>query len=339
VALPASRWDADPDLLPCRNGVLHIPTRSLQPHAPKHYLTTALPYDYDPEAVAETWQYLLDSTVPHAAQLLQEFAGYALTTSTRYELALWLLGQAGGGKSTLLLDPQTMLGARAGLLSLADVERSRFALANLPGKTLVVSTEQPADYIASAATLNAIISGEPVLVDRKFRDAVTIIPRAKIAWAMNSLPRVGDSNSGLFRRVRIIEIPPRPKAQRDPAIKEAILHEGPGILNWALDGLTRLTRRGYFEVPDAVELATEHFQQANDVPAQFVAECCVKGEGYRAKGGELYKAYATWCKDTGHKPQSLTSLANDWDRLGFDKRISAGVTWRLGIGLKADEQL
>ena len=130
-----------------------------------------------------------------------------------------------------------MLGNRAGLLGLADIENNRFALANLPGKTLAISTEQPGDYIASAHILNALISGEPVNIDRKFRDAVQIIPKAKLCWAMNELPRVSDPNSGIFRRVKVVEFPQIPEDKRNPTLKDGIKAEGPGILNWALSGL------------------------------------------------------------------------------------------------------
>jgi putative DNA primase/helicase len=167
VFKPASVWNADADLLPCANGALHIPSRALRPHAASNFFTSMLPYENDPGALASTWLWFVHDTLPAVADFLQEFAGYALTADTRYELAVWLFGPPGSGKSTFLHGLQTMLGARAGLLSLADVERNRFALAGLPGKTLMVSTEQPSDYIASGALLNGLISGEPVTVDRK----------------------------------------------------------------------------------------------------------------------------------------------------------------------------
>jgi putative DNA primase/helicase len=111
-----------------------------------------------------------------------------------HELAVWLFGPPASGKSTFLAGLQAMLGHRAGVLGLAEIERNRFALAGLPGKTLVAASEQPSSYLASTNVLNAIISGEPLQVERKYRDPVTVIPRRKIAWAMNELSRVADAN-------------------------------------------------------------------------------------------------------------------------------------------------
>ena len=334
VAVPDEEWDADPDILVCGNGALRISTRELEPHRREHYATSAVPYDYAPKAVPVFWNYFLGETVGAARAFLQEFAGYALTTEMSYELALWLFGPPGSGKSTFLAGLQAMLGHRSGLLGLAEIERNRFALAGLPGKTLVAASEQPSSYLASTNVLNAIISGEPLQVERKYRDPVTVIPRCKIAWAMNELPRVADANSGLFRRVKVVRFPQLPADRRDPNIKRAIEGEGGGILNWALEGLERLRRRGGFDVPEGVEEATAQFRENNDVPALFATDRCMKDSDAKMKGSELYSEYREWCEANGHRPQSSTRLADDWQRLGFERTRIKGSTYYRGVRLR-----
>ncbi len=207
VSIPSEQWDADHDILVCRNGALKISTRELLSHDPAYHVTESLPFDFDPDADAPTWRYVLESTIPESANLLQEYAGLCLTTDTSLETALWLYGLPGGGRSTVIGGIEAMLGNRAGVLGLAAIERSQFALTNLPGKTLVTSTEQPNLFIRSSHILNAIISGEPLIVERKYEHPYQIIPRAKILWAMNDLPRISEVNSGLFRRVEDHSLP------------------------------------------------------------------------------------------------------------------------------------
>jgi putative DNA primase/helicase len=334
VAIPDDHWDADPDILVCKNGALRISTRELGPHKRWHYATSAVPYGYDPKAVPVVWHYFLNNTVPAAKAFLQEFAGYSLTTNMAHELALWLFGPPGSGKSTFLAGLQAMLGHRAGLLGLAEIERNRFALADLPGKTLVVASEQPSSYLASTNVLNQIISGEPLQVERKYRDPVTIVPRCKIAWAMNELPRVADANSGLFRRVKVVKFPVLPPDERDPEIKRDIEGEGAGILNWALEGLGRLRARGRFEVPAGIEEATAQFRENNDVPALFVSDRCIVDADAREKGGVLYSEYKQWCEENGHRAQSSTRLADDWQRLGFERKRIKGSSYYQGVRLR-----
>lgn len=344
VFIEPERWDNRPEYLVCGNGALHIPTLTLKPHNPELYATTGVGYDYDPEAFAVNWgNFLLATFTPEVEAFLQEFAGYALTTDTKHEIALWLYSPPGRGKSTFITGLEAMLGNRAGLLGLADIERSRFALQGLPGKTLVIATEQPGHYIASTDVLNAIISGEKITIDRKFRDPVEVTPKAKICWAMNELPRVSDPNSGLFRRVKVIEFN-RPVTHPDPELKAKIAGEAAGILNWALAGLKRLSERGRFAVPDEIIAATDDFKQGNDIPALFVAECCItgsdeRGEPYRVKSGQLYAAYKDWCTENGHKPQSLTTIANDWRRLGFEKEKRMDGNYWANVGLVQNTEL
>jgi putative DNA primase/helicase len=333
VFVPDERWDADPDILVCKNGSLRVSTGELSEHRPGHYATSAVPYEYDPDIRPVIWDYFLRSTIPAAANFLQEFAGYALTNEMSHELAVWLYGPPGSGKSTFIAGLQAMLGHRAGILGLADLERSRFTLAGLPGKTLVVASEQPSSYLASTNTLNAIISGEPIQVERKYHDPFTVTPRAKVCWAMNELPRVADANSGLFRRVKVVGFPALAEEERDPKIKHAIEQEGAGILNWAIEGLWRLKKRGHFEVPAGVEDATKQFRENNDVPALFVEDRCVQSIDSEIAAAKLYREYKYWCEENGHRPQSSTRVAADWQRLGFERKRTMSGTIYQGLSV------
>lgn len=333
IFVPDDEWDAKKNILVMLNGTLDITSRRLRKHAPSDYSTIALDYSYDPSAHAPSWEYYLDSTLPDVKCFLQEFAGYCLTTDTQYEIALWFVGERGSGKSTGVLGFQTMLGPKVGRLGLANIERSQFALFDLPGKNLCIATEQPAMYMKSSDVLNAIISGEPVTVEKKFKDSYTFTPHTKILWSMNSLPRVADTTDGIFRRVKVVRFASRPVAQHNTSLKDSIASEGAGILNWALDGLERLRQRGKFLVPQCVQEATERYQETNDIPAHYVADACTRDWDAKTQSNDLYASYKQWALDNGHKPQSATSMAEEWERLGFQRYRANGRTFYRGVRL------
>jgi len=332
IYVPTHKWDSVSQNIVLQNGTLDLKTLQLREHSPQDYATRTLQYDYDPQATAPYFDYALHSTIPEAVEFFQEFAGYCLTADTSLETAVWFYGPPGSGKSTLLHGLTTMMGDLAGLLSLAQIERSQFALANLPGKRLVMSTEQPSMYLRSTWILNALISGETVTIEQKNQKAYTIIPQAKVAFAMNDLPKVSDASNGLFRRVKVIKFPLLREEDRNETLKFLISKEAPGILNWAIEGLQRLRTRKKFDVPQSVRDATEDFKRENDKAAMFLEECCVVDAEARTQSQLLYEHYKTWCLDNGHRVESSTSMAGEWRRLGFEKKRISGKSWWQGVG-------
>jgi putative DNA primase/helicase len=316
VYVPREKWDADPDILVLANGALEVSSRRFREHRPEDYATSALPYDYDPDADCEVFRAVVGKAAPDAVGFLQEFAGYCLTPNTSLETALWFKGPRGSGKSTVIEGLVAMLGDKHGVLGLGEIESSPFALSRIPGKTLLVSTEQPSSYLRSTHVIDALISGESIIMDRKHRDAEEVTPTAKIVWAMNEAPRIANTTSGIFRRVKIVEFP-APKGKRDPAVKEWVKAEGPGILNWAIEGLVRLRERGGFEFPESVISATTEFEKSNDIPAQFVEEQCIVAMPHEVASNILYSRYKGWCEDNGHRPMSNNRIGEEWKRLGF----------------------
>jgi|SRR5829696_228479 len=127
VAIPNEYWDADPNILVCRNGALDIAKGKLIDHSREHYATSTVPYDYDKHAKAPTWErFISEVFASDVAAFLQEFVGLALTTDQSQEIAVWLYSPPAGGKSTFLAGIKGMMGQRAGELGLRELSRSRF---------------------------------------------------------------------------------------------------------------------------------------------------------------------------------------------------------------------
>jgi putative DNA primase/helicase len=66
------------DFLPCRNGVLHIPSRTPLPPTPKFFARHAVPFDWDEHAQSTRWLKFLSELRPNDAesrQALQEMFG------------------------------------------------------------------------------------------------------------------------------------------------------------------------------------------------------------------------------------------------------------------------
>jgi putative DNA primase/helicase len=331
--LPDRIFDYNPNILVFNNSCLDLLTYTAIPHSPEHYATQKLKFDYDPEARSEAWDAAAES-FPHV-DVLQRFAGLALTTETKYEVALWLHGPPGGGKSTFIAGIESMLGHRACVLGLDDLSRSNFALSQIPGKTLAISTEQPAIFVKCAHKLNSLISGESVVIEEKFQPRYTIQPRVKILWAMNELPVIpSGAGAGLFRRIYPILWPAIPETERKPEIKDEIMRSGMAIVNWSLEGLKRLQEAQRFDIPAELAGARDAYREQGDVTFSFVSDCC--DEGDEIESAVLYENYSTWCVKNGHHPLAANRFAVDLERLGFSRaRKKTGQYWK-NLTLKFD---
>jgi phage/plasmid-associated DNA primase len=71
--------------------------------------------------------------------------------------------------------------------------------------------------------------------------------------------------------------------------------------------------------------------ESNDVATMFVAECCQRGEDYKVPGSTLYKSYSDRCKDNGFTPKNAKNAAEDWERLGVQKKRVKGRSWWHGL--------
>jgi putative DNA primase/helicase len=318
-----------------------VSTGEVRAHSPSDYVTTKLPFSYDPQARSEAWEKVLTATDVEYVPFTQEFAGYSLTPSTAHEIGVWSWGEPGSAKSTFIAGLEAMLGSRCCTLGLAEIDRSPFALSQLPGKTLAISTEQPSTYVRCFYTLNTLISGESIKWEQKHIRSETRRFHVKLLWAMNELPRIDHAGVGLFRR--IVPLPWNKVENPDPAVKEEVLRSGQAIFNWAYEGLQRLNARGRFDIPVGLLAEREAYRVQNDIPLAFISDTFErvdniddKGHYVRIQATDIFNLYRKWCKDTAHKPFSSVAFAKELKRLGVEKTDIDGRTFYLGLKLKPE---
>ncbi|MCB2188830.1 MAG: DNA primase [Deltaproteobacteria bacterium] len=298
------------------NGMLDLDTWEVTPHHPKWRATYQFPVSFDPhhpEDCLRVKRFLRQTVqVPEVIDEMQEFAGYCLWPDCRFEKALILVGSGSDGKSTYLDLLQALVGEdNCSNVDLANLQ-NEFHRVSLHGKALNVYPEVGAGLVETSV-FKAIVSGDRIDAAHKHQDGFMFRPFCKLAFSTNRLPRVQDKSHGFLRKLMIVRFRRRfTGAERDPELRGKLIAELPGFLAWALVGLHRLRKRGYFQESSTTMSETADFQRLTNPLVAFADECLTDKPELGATTTEVlkasvYAAYQAYCKRSGVKP-----LADNW---------------------------
>jgi len=296
------------------------------------------------------WLEFLDQILGDDAQakdLIQEWFGYCLTADTSHQKVLMLVGPPRSGKGTVgrimgrLLGPECAVGTSFASLG------ANFGLQALIDKTLAVVGDarlsSRSDQVIIVERILNISGEDSITVDRKHRSSWEGTLPTRIVLMSNELPELRDASMALANRLLIIELKKSFLGKEDPRLTDKLVHELPGILQWAIEGWERLQGRGRFVAPRSSEGAMTSMKNLSSPVAAFIAECCVVDPEHRITTERLFAAYKQWCHKQSKKPgdsirfgQQLRAAASAVE----NKRFKLGDTDKktacyIGIGLRA----
>ena len=190
---------------------------------------------------------------------------------------------------------------------------ARFQLWSLATARLNYVSELPVSDGASSIRLSeeklkAVVSGDPITVERKHRDSYTVRPTAKLLFLGNELPPFFDRSNGIWRRLLIVPFHNViPEAEREADLARRILREeGSGVLNWALAGLQRLTARGGFQEPASMALVKNEHRLSCDHETEYLIDHyrftpkLDESSMANADFDSIMRGYRKWCAENGY---------------------------------------
>ena len=294
-----------------------IPREAMRPTSPELFTTYGLDYDFDPAARCPKFLKYLSENQPSKEnrESLQMLAGLALVPDCRYNVAFFLYGEAGTGKSVFAAVLKHLVGVKncccVPMANLAD----RFGKAPLTEKLLNVvedmSVIQEGGGVAGVeGYFKQITAGEEIPVERKGVDAYKAPVTARMVFATNTLPYIGDRSKAMWDRSRIIPFNQRIRgtARQNPNLPDEIVAEElPGVLNWALVGLAKLRKLTQFpECPEGLALKEAHRMDC-DHEREFLTEHVEAAPGCWVSSDQLFKKYQAWMLENNYRP---TGAAN-----------------------------
>lgn len=307
------------NIINLQNGLLDIDTYQLQAHTPLYLSTSQIPIPFDAAARCPLWIQFVNDIMDgdqDQVRLLQQIAGYSLTTSMALAKAFIFFGSGANGKSLFTRVLSKVVGQQnVSTVNLSSITK-QFGLTGIVGKKLNLIDEISGNYFESNI-IKALISGEKLSADVKYRpEPVEFIPTSKLIFSVNELPKINDTTPGLYRRFIIIPFNKSYLTNPDITLEYKLSLELPGILNWCLEGLKDLRTNGHFN-----ETAKNHemmgiFKNDNSPVTEFLnanyepvpVEDCSK---YMVQVSDLYREYKGYCFESGYKSKSLANFSRE----------------------------
>jgi putative DNA primase/helicase len=291
-------------------------------HRRELYQNIQFPYDFNRDSHCPNWDLFLESLEfdPDTLSRLQEWAGYCLLPMVYGNLqkSLFFIGEGANGKSVFLETLAAVLD-NVSHLELSELF-DRFKIAELEGKLANICTDVETTKVMDAR-FKKIVAGEPQSAERKFKNPFEFQPFAKILFSANEFILTKDRTHGFYRRFdilrfnRIFELD-----EQKPELLQELKKEVPGIFNWALEGLNRLSQQKWIMTKSAyMEDCHNEFKKATNPLQLFIEEECVVEVNATVDSNEFRSIYKHYCDDKGYKPLSDNKLGQELKRHGINK--------------------
>lgn len=313
-AIVARPWEADDEkCVAVGNGVLDPTTRELSPHTPRRFNLAALPFDYHADAQCPQWLAFLDQVLghdPQALAFLQEWFGYVVSGRTDLQKMAHLFGARRSGKGTIARILEALLGPDAVASPSLTSLTGQFGEQPLIGKSLAVLSDVSwnARDVGEAVEILKKISGEDSRdVNRKNRETWHGKLGVRFMILGNDAPQFTDASGALVGRMIHVKFTRSFFNAEDPTLTGRLLTELPGILNWALDGLDRLTQRGRFQPPDSSAAAEREIMRGTSPVYGFIDDLAdINPDAPPVLLNKLFAVYRKWCSDEEGRDRKAT---------------------------------
>lgn len=306
---PIVKRCSDPDLIAVNNGVFNYKTKTLEPFSPDKVFICKCSVDYNPSATnavihnpidgtdwdVESWMAELTDD-PEVLELLWKLIGSAVRPFVPWNKAAWFYSEIGNnGKGTLCALIKNILGPGSyTTIPLSDFSKD-FILESLVRANAIITDENDVGtFVDKAANLKAIITGDSLLINRKFKNSVSYMFRGMMIQCVNELPRVRDKSDSFYRRQLVVPFSKCFTGRERKYIKDDYLKRRE-VLEYVL---FKVLNTDYYDlpVPAVCEALMSEYKGVNDPIRQFAEEMLPRCVWDLLPFEFLYDLYKAWFK-------------------------------------------
>ncbi len=302
TAISREEFDNIPvDMLCLKNGIINVKTKELIPFSPKYFFKTKLNISYVVAADCPKIKSFLEEVLyPDDIPTIQEWFGFHLYKKHFIKKVLLAFGEKDTGKTIFLKLLVAFVGERNKTgISLQSISKGeRFVLAFLKDKLANVYDDLKQQDIKDTGGLKIATGGSYVTGEYKFGEVFQFLIYSKNTFATNKIPEIKEIDMAYYDRFLPISFDNViPKKLQDNFLYDKLTtdEEMSGLLNWALEGLGRLLKKGQFSFKkNADEIKVLMESHSNGISA-FCNNCLEEKKGSRFSKELMYELYRAYC--------------------------------------------
>jgi putative DNA primase/helicase len=326
-------FDAHPDLLNVRNGVVDLRDGTLRSHDPRLLLTKVTMVDYQPLAVHADWERALTALPADAAEWLQLRIGQGVTGYPVPDDRLVVLKGSGSNGKTTIVD--ALREALGGDYVVTLPERVLLArngdhpteMMVLRGARLALMEEFPELGHVNIKRVKDLHGTGEMSARHIAKDTVSWKPSHTVFVTTNYIPRVDESDDGTWRRLAMVDFPYHYREAHetyhgaddlpgDPNLRGRLRAGGDGqheaVLAWVIAGAVRWYQndRRMSPLPPSVHEATQAWRKSSDLLMRYMDDNLVFDSHAHVISTELFEDFKAWLKANGNvlwSDQSFTT--------------------------------
>ena len=300
----------NPNYVAVNNGIFDYENKTLMDFTPDIIFTTKTPVNYVKNPInpiihndtdntdwdVESWIASL-SDDEEIVNLLWEILGAIIRPLVPWNKSAWFYSTMGNnGKGTLCELMRNLCGEGFhASIPLSSFSKDFLLEPLLHASSIICDENDVGTYIDKAASLKAIITGDTIQLNRKYKQAITFRFRGFMVQCLNEYPRIKDKSESFNRRQLFIPFEKCFTGVERKYIKNEYLKRQ-DVLEYVLHKILNMNYYTLSE-PQACKTALNEYKEFNDTVRQFWSDFKYEFVWDLLPFTFLYDLYKAWFKE------------------------------------------
>lgn len=302
------------------NGTYNMLTREFENSFDKYeYNTIVIPhnYNYNAGVPTKTINFLsMMTSDPDEIKFIFEWIGFLMVKRYDIQKMLFLTGDGGNGKSTLIKLMTAVVGANnTSTVSMKSLLNNQFQSSLLYNKLFNTVADIGADFFDDSSILKALTGDDHITIERKGENGFSYLNFAKMTYSCNKLPRFKDTTGGLQRRPIILPL----NEDFSSLVKASDIHindivndyeEMEKVVKYSIDKFVEVIENGKKFTESEAMIKARIDWLSDDPLVDFIEETfeIVDNEKLFTQMAQFMELYKKYCLDRNYKPMNQKNV-------------------------------